>query len=76
MTHRIVTGIACVILIVSTYQIIELVRVETMEPLDEITVQVRKPMTMVEILISNCPNKLGHLQVFLDCMDKIVYKYR
>jgi hypothetical protein len=52
MTHRIITGTACILIAASTIGFIDFVEKETAEPLDEIQVTFKKPMTMVNLLIS------------------------
>jgi len=44
--------------------------------LTPIQVKIRKPLSSMEMLISQCPNRLGELQTFLDCREEIVLQYR
>ena len=79
MTHRIVTGIACVIIsagAVSFPSYLQDKIAQNESPMNEIQVTFKKPMTTMQMLIAKCPNVLGELDTFLACREKIVYKYR
>ena len=79
MTHRIVTGIACVIISAGAVSFPSYLQDKLAQhegPMEEIQVTFKKPMTMVELLISNCKNELGKLQQFLDCREEIVLQYK
>ena len=79
MTHRIVTGIACVIISAGTVSFPSYLQEKLAQyegPMDEIQVTFKKPMTTMQMLIAKCPNVFGKLDEFLDCREKVVYKYR
>ena len=79
MTHRIVTGTASIMLTALTVSFIVFVEEKVAQyegPMDEIQVTFKKPMTTMQMLIAKCPNVFGKLDDFLDCREKVVYKYR
>ncbi len=76
MKHEIIAIAASIILLLSTSNFLEFVRIETAEPIDEIQVTFRKPLSSVQMLISQCPLRFGYLDEFLDCREEILYKYR
>ena len=78
MKHRLVAWIACVIIAAVATDFISAIKDyhEANTELTPIQVKTRKPMTMMQILISQCPNRLGELQTFLDCREEIVLQYR
>ena len=67
--------------IAGTGYFIDFVKRNTMEPLDEIEVQVRPFTPILDLIIMDrireeCRNELGKLGEFLDCKDRIELEYR
>ena len=78
MTHRIVTGIACVIISAGTVSFPSYLQEKLAQyegPMDEIQVTYRKPMTTMQMLISGCKNELGYLDEFLSCREDIIKRF-
>ena len=78
MTHRIVTGIACVIISAGTVSFPSYLQEKLAQyegPMDEIQVTYKKPMTTMQMLISNCPNNFGALDVFMECREDVIKRF-